>query len=920
MPTHLCIQKNRFYVIWMVLLFPCFLVAQNHSKYCDSIVNFKMEDTVKISTITSWIPTVIKKCDSLEISKFYSNLSKFCYKKKELEKAIYYANQALNIQLKFVDTLPHLINKTYNNLSIFYAKSHKTKEALGILKKLVALEYKDKYTVIAYISSLKNHAIRVGDYYQALDYIQQAEQIILQNKNGSLFKEYYRIPIAYSLVYLKLGKVEYLEKALRELKKADSTNQNLENKKKQAFNKVIIHNRFGQIYSHLKNYEKAIFHFEKALEPNSNFKKTNLQIASILNNLGLNQFKIGAAKKAFGNYKKALQFNKNNTAVYDNLGDYYLHNKEFETALLHYQKAIDYSLGVFENHNFNLLPKKEKFENAPYKTKLINDLKDKSKAWLEFYKNSHDIIHLENALSTIQMADYLIDLIRQESIEPKSRFFWRAKEIDLYMLATSIAYELNNPEKAFYFMEKSKSLALLENLTHEEAKKRANLPEKLITKEYQLKKDIFTARKNIDQDHTIVDEEKKKLIYNAKKKYHDFIESLEEEYPNYYKFKKKITIIGYPEVVQESKDTKTSFIQYILSDSKGYGIVIAPSKIHFFEIKDPAKLQKEITAIGKLLNTYWEKEESETHFSRLSSSIFNQLLPIKLEYLKKTSQNLVIIPDHTLQYFPFEVIQIPEETSSATSYLIQHFNVSYLYSLSLNRQVAQKKIDAPNFFLGIAPVNFNYLNLPDLSLSVAKIKNIEKQLDADILLYEEASKANFIKKSNDYRIIHLSSHANSLSNDIPWIAFSDQKLTLNELYFIPNRTDIVILDGCKTGIGELLPGESSLSLTRGFFYSGAKSVLSTLWNTNEKSSNEIITTFYNYLKNGESKSVALRKAKLDFIKTHHGSEKSPYHWATLILTGDTDGISMPKKSYDTHFIILVVLIIVLLFLFFKVSV
>lgn len=920
MPNYLCTITKQLCIIWLffLLVFPWCLTAQHHIKYYDSIINSDQEDLLKISTITSWVPTISKTCDSLELNEIYSNLSKFCYKKKEIDKAIYFANQALDIQLKFVDTLPHLINKTYNNLSIFYAKSHKTKEALGILKKLVALEYKDKYTVIAYISSLKNHSIQVGDYYQALYHIQKAEQIIVENKNPSLLKEYYRIPLAYSQVYLKLGSAEYFKKALQELKKADSTNQKLENKKKQAFNQVIIHNRFGQVYSRLKNYEKAIFHFEKALEPNPNFEKTNLQMAKILNNLGLNLFKKGATEEALEIFKKALQFDPKHTAVYDNLGDYYLHNRAFQKALLHYQKAIDYNLNIFEGHNFNLLPGKEKFENSPYKTELINDLKDKSKAWLKFYKNSNKVVYLENALSTIQMADYLVDLIRQESVEPKSRFFWRAKEIDLYMLATSIAYELNNPEKAFYFMEKSKSLALLENLTHEEAKKRANLPERLIDKEYELKKNIFITRKKADQDPTINQEEKKKIIYNAKKRYQDFIESLEEEYPNYYKYKKKIAIIGYSEVAEESKETKTTFIQYIISDVKGYGIIISPSKVHFFEIKDPVKLQKEITAIGRLLNTYWEKEESEKHFSRLSSSILYKLLPIQIEDIIKTSQNLVIIPDHTLQYFPFEVIQVPQKNSSASQYLIQYFNISYLYSLSLNRQIAQKKLDAPNFFLGIAPVNFNYLDLPELSLSVTKIKNIEKLIDADILLNEEANKANFIKKSNNYKIIHLSSHANSLSNDVPWIAFSDQKLTLNELYFIPNRADIVILDGCKTGIGELLPGESSLSLTRGFFYSGAKSVLSSLWNTNEKSSNEIIAAFYGYLKNGESKSVALRKAKLDFIKTHHGSEKSPYHWATLILTGSTKGISMPEKLDYFQYGILVLITIILIFLFFRI--
>lgn len=911
-------KRSNLCTVWLLLLLITshVIYAQSNLKHYNNILNSNKKDSIKISTIESWILSISKKTDSYELQEIYSDFSKFCYKEKEFNKAIFNANQALKIQLTLIDTLPQLVNKTYNNLSVFYQKAGNASGAYMALKNLTALHHKDKYTVIAYVNGLKDRAIQRGDYYKALEYIQEAERIVLGHQKESVRQEYYRIPIAYSGVYLKLGGKMHYTKGIEVLKKADSLNLFLNNEQRQARNNIIIHNRFGQIYSNLKDYDKAIYHFQKALDTTTyNLKKSNYQQATLLNNLGVNYFKKGLTEKAFKAYNQALYFDPKYTATYDNLGDYFLTKNEHNKALLHYQKAIDYNLNIHENHDFNTLPKKEWLEIAITKTELLNDLKDKAKAWLSLYKKTQQHSNLKNALSTVELADYLVDLIRQESVETKSRFFWRAKEIDLYMLATSIAYELNAPEKAIYFMEKSKSLALLENLTHEEAKKRANLPDSLIDKEYELKKNIFTTRQRLEKDYTISEARKKHNIYLAKKQYQDFINSLENKYPNYYQYKKEIQITSYKDITKNAKETKATFLQYILSDKKGYGILVTPEQTNFFEIKDPISLQKEIITLGKLLKGYWKIEEDQKLFNSISQSIYNKLIPIDLNKTLKISEDLVIIPDYTLQFIPFEVLLKPHHENETPKYLIQDFNISYLYSISLNQQVKQRKNKAPKFFLGLAPVYFKHMDLPDLSLSSSKIEAFKKEYNADVFLNNEASKANFIDNCNNYQILHLSSHANSLSNETPWIAFSDEKLTLNELYFIPNNADLVILDACKTSIGQLLPGEGSLSLTRGFFHSGAKSVISSLWNTNEKSSNEIISNFYAYLKKGVPRSQALRSAKLDFISTHHGSEKSPYYWGALVLTGESDYLPIPQKEFR-YWIIIPLGILALLGLFF----
>jgi CHAT domain-containing protein len=77
---------------------------------------------------------------------------------------------------------------------------------------------------------------------------------------------------------------------------------------------------------------------------------------------------------------------------------------------------------------------------------------------------------------------------------------------------------------------------------------------------------------------------------------------------------------------------------------------------------------------------------------------------------------------------------------------------------------------------------------------------------------------------------------------------------------------MVVLSSCNTGNGFLSTGEGILSLARGFIYSGSKSVVMSMWEIEDRSGTEIVKLFYKNLKRGYSKSDALKKARIDFLK------------------------------------------------------
>ena len=100
----------------------------------------------------------------------------------------------------------------------------------------------------------------------------------------------------------------------------------------------------------------------------------------------------------------------------------------------------------------------------------------------------------------------------------------------------------------------------------------------------------------------------------------------------------------------------------------------------------------------------------------------------------------------------------------------------------------------------------------------------------------------------------------------------------------------MVLSSCNTGTGLLYSGEGILSLARGFIYSGSQSVVMSMWEIEDKSGTEIVKAFYKNLKKGYSKSVALRKARVEFLKNADQLRAHPYFWSALVIYGDNTPI------------------------------
>jgi CHAT domain-containing protein len=150
---------------------------------------------------------------------------------------------------------------------------------------------------------------------------------------------------------------------------------------------------------------------------------------------------------------------------------------------------------------------------------------------------------------------------------------------------------------------------------------------------------------------------------------------------------------------------------------------------------------------------------------------------------------------------------------------------------------------------------------------------------------------------SQYRFVHFATHGllNSNHPGLSGLIFSlvdrqgndqDGFLPTNEVFDLNLPADLVVLSGCRTGLGKEIKGEGMLGLTRGFMYAGAARVAVSLWDVDDRSTAELMKQFYGGMlgKKGLSPSAALREAQIAMWKS--AAWRAPYYWASFVLQGE----------------------------------
>jgi CHAT domain-containing protein len=168
----------------------------------------------------------------------------------------------------------------------------------------------------------------------------------------------------------------------------------------------------------------------------------------------------------------------------------------------------------------------------------------------------------------------------------------------------------------------------------------------------------------------------------------------------------------------------------------------------------------------------------------------------------------------------------------------------------------------------------------------------EEALDFD------ASRATATSEGlGQYRFIHFATHG-LLNNEHPELSGvvlslvdrrgreQDGFLRAGEVFRLKLPVELVVLSGCRTGLGKQSKGEGMIGLTQGFMYAGAARVMVSLWDVNDLATAELMARFYKAMLGKEhlSPAGALRAAQVSVWQDKRW--QSPYFWSAFVLQGE----------------------------------
>ena len=616
------------------------------------------------------------------------------------------------------------------------------------------------------------------------------------------------------------------------------------------------------------------------------------------------------------------------STCYKNIGNLFLSSDNPGIAAANFQRALISLSKSFSETNPRDNPSTDDI-TAPIE--FINILKSKSEAFEFIAQRNKEIWPLMISLNSLDTAIKTIDNVRLGYQSEESRLFLSKNQNSIFQDAIRVSYKLyeatSNPiylEKAFYFAEKNKASLLLASIRELGAREFGGIPADLATKELEIKRQIALFNHYIHEESLSPNPEEGKItlwrqqLFSLNQEYSKLIDLLESQYPAYYKLKYDTSVPGL-ELIRQKLNKDQALIQYSLADTSLYIFYISGKDMHVVLKRADDTVR---TDIEQMLDIFEHRRFSSgvsmdySAFIRASTRLHELLIKPVAHLLHQ--QKLIIIPDGILAYLPFELLisevpEIDEPSYSKLSYLLRSHAISYAHSAALLIETSSLQTGkgrglmafAPSYesgnavFASVQSTRAELKNLKPLPFSKQEVKNILRHVGGRMWIDSEATESNFKKNAYKFKILHLAMHTllDDLDPMFSKLVFAPEKsnaedglLNTYEIYNLNLNACLAVLSSCKSGWGKYETGEGVFSLARGFIYAGVPSIVMTLWEIEDQSSANIMTSFYRYMKKGKKKDEALRLAKLDFLESADMLKSHPYFWGGYVVIGDAQEI------------------------------
>ena len=326
--------------------------------------------------------------------------------------------------------------------------------------------------------------------------------------------------------------------------------------------------------------------------------------------------------------------------------------------------------------------------------------------------------------------------------------------------------------------------------------------------------------------------------------------------------------------IQNLLANNETLIEYYYHGDCVFAFVITQGSVHGIKLEGK-DLSPEISKFRKqIMNP--DSNQFKEHGQNLYENLFQPF-----EAMLAT-QNLTIVPHGALHYLPFNSL------CSKDGYIIDRYNIRVLPSASVMEFLSGPREGQAGELIAFGNPDLEDRRL-DLPFAEAESLAITKgQPNSKVLIRRQATETAAKKFGGQFKCVHFATHG-AFNPDIPLKSGlmlsrdseNDGMLTVEELYDLTLNADLVTLSACETALGKVTSGDDVVGFTRGLFYAGANSIVSSLWKVDDRATSILMQHFYENLKNSD-KCTALRKAQLE-VKNNYNSH--PFFWAAFQLTG-----------------------------------
>jgi CHAT domain-containing protein/Tfp pilus assembly protein PilF len=812
--------------------------------------------------------------------------------------ALDYYNQALPIWRAGGDRAGEA--KTLSNIGLVYSDLGEKSKALDYYNQALPMRRAvgDRSGEATTLINIGAVYADLGDRSKAIDYFNQAlsiTQALGDRANAAITLN--NLGIVYSALGEKSKALDYYNQALP-ISRAVGDRLGV----------GVTLNNIGAIYDDRGEATKAIDHYNQALL----IRRTmgdRLGEATTLNNLGAIYDHQGETTKALDYYNQTL-------LIWQGLG-----NRAGAATTLNNMGTIYVSLGDW-------VKARDYYQQALLLRRAVGARSGEAITLANLASLDHGQNKLTNALQNINLAIQIIESLRSELNNDVLKTSYFASVQSYYHLKINILIDLHrqHPSKgydatAFETADQSRARILRELLIQANANIRKDVDPKLFQQEQSLNQNLNAKEKQLVQLASQSGKETElaplnqtiATLYAQRDDLKNTIRSTSLAYANL-QYPKPATL----KEIQQQLDPDMLMLQYSLGDKESYLWVISHNTLKTYILPKRHEIRKTAIAFRRELNL-------KTPQSAID--LTQQILAPAAKDLG--NKRLVIIPDGILNIIPFAALNTPNSTTYKP--LLTQHEITNLPSAStigiLRTTVATKprgtkrlailadpifRKDDPRLMGKTTQSNNNFdpneqivrrrigrdLNLDRLPFTAAEAKGIlalvPNQDSTSAFGFDASYDWITSPKISEYRYVHLATHG-FFDGDKPALSsivlssFDAQGhdrrayLRFPDLFNLNLPAELVVLSACETGLGNNIPGEGLVGMTRGLMYAGALRVAVSLWSVDDQATSDLMQDFYkNLWQSQQSHAESLRNAQLKLWK----QGKAPYYWAAFILQGE----------------------------------